>query len=54
MGFPDGSVVKNSSANAGDMQVQPLGQEDPLDREDSLTLKADANSPTVSFEILRP
>ena len=30
MGFPDGSVVKNSSANAGDMQVQPLGQEDPL------------------------
>ena len=37
MGFPDGSVVKNSSANAGDMQVQPLGQEDPLEEEMATT-----------------
>ena len=32
MGFPDGSVVKNSPANAGDSQVQSLGQEDPWRR----------------------
>ena len=37
MGFPDGSVVKNSSANAGDMQVKPLGQEDPLEEEMATT-----------------
>ena len=31
-GFPDGTVVKNPPANAGDteMWVQSLGQEDPL------------------------
>ena len=40
MGFPDGSVVKNSSANAGDMQVQPLGQEDPLEEEMAGILQA--------------
>ena len=32
MGFPDGLVVKNSPANAGDSQVQSLGQEDPWRR----------------------
>ena len=30
--FPDGSVVKNLPANAG-MQVQSLGQEDPLEKD---------------------
>ena len=29
VGFPDGSVLKNPTASAGDM-VQSLGQEDPL------------------------
>ena len=32
MGFPDGSVVKNLPANAGD-SVQSLDQEDPLEKE---------------------
>ena len=32
MGFPDGSVVKNLLANAGDARLI-LGQEDPLDKE---------------------
>jgi len=34
-GFPGGSVVKNLSANAGntEMQVRPLGREDPLEKE---------------------
>ena len=34
-GFPGGSVVKNLSANAGntEMQVRPLGSEDPLEKE---------------------
>ena len=32
MGFPAGSVVKNSPANQ-EMQVQTLGQEDPLEKE---------------------
>ena len=33
MGFPGGAVVKNPSANTGDMRetVQSLGQEDPLE-----------------------
>ena len=32
-GFPDGSVVKNPPANAGDIEmwVRSLGQEDPLE-----------------------
>ena len=35
MGYPGGSVVKNLSANAGntEMQVRPLGREDPLEKE---------------------
>ena len=33
MGSPGASVVKNSPANAGDAQVQALGQEDPLEEE---------------------
>ena len=34
-GFPGGSVVKNSPANAEmqEMQIQSLGQEDPLEKE---------------------
>ena len=32
MGFPDGSVVKNPPANAGDVGLS-LGWEDPLERE---------------------
>ena len=32
MGFPDGSVVKNLPANAGDAGLI-LGQEDPLEKE---------------------
>ena len=35
-GFPDGIVVKNPPANAGDVQetwVQSLDQEDPLEKE---------------------
>ena len=32
MGLPSGSVVKNLSANAGDMSSIP-GQEDPLEKE---------------------
>ena len=32
MGFPDGSVVKNLLANAGDAGLI-LGQEDPLEKE---------------------
>ena len=32
MGFPGGSVVKNSPAKQ-EMQVQSLGQEDPLVKE---------------------
>ena len=32
MGFPGGSVVKNLPAKQ-EMQVQPLGQEDTLDKE---------------------
>ena len=31
--FPGGSVVKNPSANAGEMQVQSLRWEDPLEKE---------------------
>ena len=34
MGFPDGLVVKNPPANAGDSGdggIQPLGQEGPLE-----------------------
>ena len=31
-GFPGGSVIKNSPANAG-TGVQSLGQEDPLEEE---------------------
>ena len=30
-GFPGGSVVKNPPANLGEMQVQSLGWEDPLE-----------------------
>ena len=32
--FPSGSVVRNLSANAGDIGdgVQPLGREDPLEK----------------------
>ena len=33
MGFPDGIVVKNETANAGEMQVRSLGREDPLEEE---------------------
>ena len=35
MGFPGGSVVKESACNAGDTgtQVQFLGWEDPLEKE---------------------
>jgi len=32
MGFPGGSVVKNVSSNQ-EMQVQSLGQDDPLEKE---------------------
>ena len=32
VGFPGGSVVKNSPAKQ-EMQVQSLGQEDPLEKE---------------------
>ena len=32
MGFPDGSVIKNLSANAGDVDLIP-GREDPLEKE---------------------
>ena len=31
-GFPDGSVVKNPHAKQ-EMQVQPVGQKDPLEKE---------------------
>ena len=31
--FPGGTVVRNPPTNAGDTQVQPLGQEDPLEEE---------------------
>ena len=33
VGFPDGSVVKNLPANAGDAKtpIQSLGREDPLE-----------------------
>ena len=31
-GFPDGSVIKNPPANAGDV-VRSLGREDPLEKE---------------------
>ena len=34
MGFPHGSVVKNLPANAG-MQVQSLGREDALEKEET-------------------
>ena len=35
MGFPGGPEVKNSAANAGDKRnsIQPLGWEDPLEKE---------------------
>ena len=33
MGFPGGSVVKNLRANAGDVRVWSLGQEDPLEKQ---------------------
>ena len=33
LGFPGGSVVKNLPANVVEMQVQYLGQEDPLEKE---------------------
>ena len=35
LGFPDDSAVKNPTASVGDkeMWVQPLGQEDPLEKE---------------------
>ena len=34
MGFPGGSVVKNTPANVGNkMWVQSLGREDPLEKE---------------------
>ena len=32
-GFHGGSVVKNLPANAGDMSLTPLGQEDPKEKE---------------------
>ena len=33
MNFPDGSVVKNLPANAGDKRVRSRGGEDPLEKE---------------------
>ena len=34
MGFPDGSLIKNLPANAGDRDVGSIpGQEDPLEKE---------------------
>ena len=32
-GFPGGSVVKKPPANAGDMGLNPMRQEDPLEKE---------------------
>ena len=48
--FPNGSVIKNSLANAGDT-VRSLGREDPLEKEMATHSSIDAAAAAASLQL---